>query len=105
MERSSPIKLKDMTTMIKKLEKKMKSLNAERLSFFICWLEDHTGLADLADERKRQASLQDWFGKLSAESAQEEYTLIQAEIIWCAETPLPIFRRIASSEARRFLDE
>ncbi len=94
-----------MTTLIEKLEKEMKALNPERLSFFICWLEDHTGLADLADERKRQTSLQNRFGKLSAESVREEYTLIQAEIIWCAETPLPTFRRIASSEARRFLDE
>jgi hypothetical protein len=94
-----------MTTLIEKLEKEMEALNPERLSFFIRWLEDHTGLADLADERKRQASVADWFRKLSAERAQEEYTLIQAEIIWCAETPLPTFRRIASSEARRFLDE
>ena len=94
-----------MTTLIEKLEKKMEALNPERLNFFIGWLEDHTELADLADERQRQASLQDWFGKLSGESAQEEYRLIQAEIFWCAETPLPEFRRIASSEARRFLDD
>lgn len=94
-----------MTTLIAKIEKEMEKLNPERLNFFLRWLEDHTGLADLADERKRQASLQDWFGKLSADRAQEEYRLIQAEIIWCVETPLPEFRRIASSEARRFLDE
>ena len=94
-----------MTTLIEKLEKKMEALNPERLSFFIRWLEDHTGLADLADEDHRQTCLQDWIGKLSAERAQEEYRLIQAEIIWCVETPLPEFRRIASSEARRFLDE
>ncbi len=92
-----------MTTLIEKLEKKMEALNPERLNFFIRWLEDHTGLAELSDERKRQASLQDWFGK--TERAQEEYRLIQAEILWCAETPLPEFRRIASSEARRFLDD
>ena len=94
-----------MTTMIEKLEKKMESLNAERLSFFICWLEDHTGLADLAEKTMRQASLTDWLGKLSADSVQQESTLIIAEILWCAETPLPEFRRIASSEARRFLDD
>ncbi len=94
-----------MTTLIEKLEKEMEALNPERLNFFIHWLEDHTGLADLADESKRQANLQDWFGKLSTERAQEEYRLIRAEIVWCAETPLPEFRRIASSEARRFLDD
>lgn len=94
-----------MTTLIEKLEKEMEALNPERLNFFIHWLEDHTGLADLADERKRQASLTDWFRNLSAERAQEEYRLIQAEIFWCAETPLPEFRRVASSEARRFLDD
>lgn len=94
-----------MATLIEKIEKEMEKLNLERMSFFIRWLEDHTGLADLADERKRQASLQDWFGNLSTQRTQEEYRLIQAEIIWCAETPLPEFRRIASSEARRFLDE
>ena len=94
-----------MTTLITKIEKEMEKLNLERMSFFIRWLEDHTGLVNLADENRRQASLTDWFGKLSAERVQEEYSLIQAEIIWCAETPLPTFRRIASSEARRFLDE
>ena len=94
-----------MTTLLAKIEKEMEKLNLERMSFFIRWLEDHTGLAALADERKRQASLQDWFGKLPDERVQEEYKLIQAEIIWCAETSLPEFRRIASSEARRFLDE
>jgi hypothetical protein len=104
MERSSPTRLNDMTTLIEKLEKEMEALNPERLNFFICWLEDHTGLAELRDESKRWSNLQDWFGKLSTERAQEEYGLIQAEIIWCAETPLSEFRRIASSEARRFLD-
>lgn len=94
-----------MITLIEKLEKKMEALNPERLNFFIRWLEDHTGLANLADERKKQTGLQDWFRKLSTERAQEEYKLIQAEILWCAETPLPKFRRIASGEARRFLDE
>ena len=101
MVRSSPIRLNDMTTLITKIKKKMAMLNPERLNFFIRWLEDHTALGGLADEEHRQASLQDWFGKLSAERAQEEYRLIQAEILWCAETPLPEFRRIASSEARR----
>lgn len=94
-----------MTTWIEKLEKEMEALNPERLNFFIRWLEDHTGLAGLSDESKRHSNLQDWFGKLSTERTQEEYTLIRAEIFWCAETPLPKFRRIASSEARRFLDE
>jgi len=94
-----------MTTLIEKLEKEMEALNPERLNFFVRWLEDHTGLADLADESKRQSNLQDWLGKLSTERVQKEYRLIQAEILWCAETPLPEFRRIASSEARRFLDD
>ena len=94
-----------MTTLIAKIEKEMDALNPERLSFFIRWLEDHTALAGLVDEEHRQTCLQDWLGKLSAERAQEEYRLIQAEIDWCAKTPLPTFRRIASSEARRFLDE
>ena len=94
-----------MTTLIEKLEKKMEALNPERLNFFIRWLEDHTRLAELRDESKRQSNLQDWFEKLSTERAQEEYTLIRAEILWCAETPLPTFRRIASSEARRSFDE
>ena len=94
-----------MTTLIEKLEKEMEALNPERLNFFIRWLEDHTGLVNLADERKRQSNLQDWFGKLCTERTQEEYRLIRAEILWCAETPLPTFRRIASSEARRSFDE
>ncbi len=94
-----------MTTLIEKLEKEMEALNPERLNFFIRWLEDHTGLAELSDESKRHSNLQDWLRKLSSERVQEEYRLIQAEILWCAETPLPEFRRIASSEARRFLDD
>ena len=94
-----------MTPLIEKLEKEMEALTPERLNFFIRWLEDHTALADLANERKRQMSLTDWFGTLSAKRTQEEYRLIQAEILWCAGTPLLEFRRIASSEARRFLDD
>lgn len=94
-----------MTTLIVQIGEKMAALNPERLNFFILWLEDHTGLADLAEKTMRQASLTDWFDRLSTESAQDESRLIQAEILWCAETPLPEFRRIASSEARRFLDD
>jgi hypothetical protein len=105
MARSSLISLNDMTTLIAKIEKKMEVLNPERLNFFVCWLKDHTGLAGLADERKMHANLQDWFGKLSAERAQEEYRLIRAEILWCAETPLLELRRIASNETRRSFDD
>ncbi|MBT7072551.1 MAG: hypothetical protein HN855_09550 [Anaerolineae bacterium] len=94
-----------MARLLAQIEERIKALNAERLDFFTRWLEDHTALADLADETHRQASLAAWFGELSAERAQQEYGLIIAEILWCADTPLPEFRRIASSEARRFLDE
>ena len=94
-----------MTTLIAQIEEKMKALNPERLNFFILWLEDHTRLAGLAEKTMKQASLTDWLGNLSTDSVQQESTLIIAEILWCAETPLPEFRRIASSEARRFLDD
>ncbi len=95
----------DSSTFAVQILEKANALSAERLNFFIRWLEDHTGLADLTDESHRHASLTDWFGKLLEEKSQEEHRIIIAEIHWCAETPLPEFRRIASSEARRFLDE
>lgn len=94
-----------MTPLIAQIEEKMAALNPERLNFFILWLEDHTGLAGLTEDTNTQTSLTDWFDRLSTESAQDESRLIQAEILWCTETPLPEFRRIASSEARRFLDD
>ena len=73
-----------MTTLIAQIEEKMAALNPERLNFFILWLEDHTGLENLAEDTNRQTSLTDWFGKLSPDSAQQESTLIIAEILWCS---------------------
>lgn len=86
---------------IKEIEASLRGLDYERWRFFIQWLEVHTKLANLAGKNRRQASLTAWFDGLPAEKAQEEHGLIMREIIWCRDTPLPEFKRIASSEARR----
>ena len=99
------MKTHDSKTLDTQIQERLQELNPERLDFFIRWLEDHTMLGNLEDERQRQANLAAWFESLRAEKAQEEYQLIIAEILWCTNTPLPELRRIASSEARRFLDE
>ena len=78
--------------------KEVKELGDERRAFFLLWLESHTGLEELNAEGQVQERLNTWLCSLSMGEAIAEYSLIMAEINWCAKVSIQTLRRIASAE-------
>ncbi len=76
-------------TLAETIEARLSVLSAERLAFFIHWLENHTALGNLTDKSYRQASLTTWFNDLPPERAAHEFGLILGELMWCWGTPIP----------------
>ena len=88
--------------------KGVKELGDERQTFFLRWLESHTGVEELKVDGQVQESVNTWLSSFSLGEAIAEHSLIMAEINWCASILLCTLKRIASAERldnRRSFDE